>query len=519
MLASRKDIFLDFLSPDNRNIYGSYLNLTHARHKQLLSESLNISVLLCQDQCVLPPSFVTQDHMLRAVLDEKKAFLEFQLIFLPLREKSLGDFFEKKIREYSTVKKQYAGLFETEGRQFVENYSDLVKKRNTEMGHTIANKWESSPDGSALWRPIISELPVTVIEQLRKKPSELKNIGASVTWDAMKIGLPPVIEKANFFINQALQNEYINNYIVEYELSIIKNAPPKTTNFEIPIDSHYYDWTTFKTVISIISPNLWRILCQMESHSMVLLKLRPGAFLFLEQYANICEVLVTKDLIYREIAYRVASIECNEKNRLARGLEKIRNKTELKKLLTLKDIDLLENILLVAISSKQTKEFENVNSIFNIKQTDHDSMPAKTYKWDVFISHASEDKDLIARPLTEELKNRNLKVWFDEQTLEIGDSLREKIDEGLRLSKYGIVIISPNFIAKKWTNLELNGFFARMKKDEKCLLPLWHNISSSQVFDFSPMLSGWVAANTSLGVPVIADKIVDILKKRRYKTT
>ena len=56
---------------------------------------------------------------------------------------------------------------------------------------------------------------------------------------------------------------------------------------------------------------------------------------------------------------------------------------------------------------------------------------------DVFISHASEDKESIARPLAEALILAGFLVWFDEYELRIGDSLRGKIDEGLASARYG----------------------------------------------------------------------------------
>ena len=52
-------------------------------------------------------------------------------------------------------------------------------------------------------------------------------------------------------------------------------------------------------------------------------------------------------------------------------------------------------------------------------------------KWDAFISHASEDKDSIVRELTTELQKFHLKVWYDEFSLNVGDSLSKSIDEGL----------------------------------------------------------------------------------------
>ena len=56
-------------------------------------------------------------------------------------------------------------------------------------------------------------------------------------------------------------------------------------------------------------------------------------------------------------------------------------------------------------------------------------------KWDVFISHATEDKDDIARPLAQGLISYKLDVWFDESEIKIGDNITEKIDCGLANSR------------------------------------------------------------------------------------
>ena len=70
-------------------------------------------------------------------------------------------------------------------------------------------------------------------------------------------------------------------------------------------------------------------------------------------------------------------------------------------------------------------------------------------EWDVFISHASEDKEGFVRPLAKSLRQRGLRVWYDEFTLKVGDSLRRSIDRGLARSRYGVVVISPNFLRKE----------------------------------------------------------------------
>jgi len=127
----------------------------------------------------------------------------------------------------------------------------------------------------------------------------------------------------------------------------------------------------------------------------------------------------------------------------------------------------------------------------------------------VFISHASEDKEKVARPLAEALKDRGVRVWYDEFVLEIGSSLRESIDEGLALSEFGIVILSPDFFKKRWTKRELNALVTRENEGERDLiLPVWHEVDRQAVAEFSLLLADRFALLSSDGVETIADKIV-----------
>lgn len=78
------------------------------------------------------------------------------------------------------------------------------------------------------------------------------------------------------------------------------------------------------------------------------------------------------------------------------------------------------------------------------------AMPAAERQYDVFVSHATEDKDELVRPLAHGLQRRGLVVWYDEFELRLGDSLRRKIDLGLAASRFGVVVLSPAFFAKNW---------------------------------------------------------------------
>jgi TIR domain len=134
---------------------------------------------------------------------------------------------------------------------------------------------------------------------------------------------------------------------------------------------------------------------------------------------------------------------------------------------------------------------------------------------DVFISHASEDKDAIARPLAECLRARGCSVWFDEYELVLGDSLRGKIGDGLRHSRVGVVILSGSFFAKQWPKWELDGLTARhIAGEQRVILPVWHEVGLGDVRSYSPPLADLFAASSSKGVDAVADAVVRVLRKR-----
>ncbi len=135
-------------------------------------------------------------------------------------------------------------------------------------------------------------------------------------------------------------------------------------------------------------------------------------------------------------------------------------------------------------------------------------------RYDVFLSHASEDKDSFVRPLAQSLVNLGLKVWFDEFNLQIGDKLRESIDNGLGDSDHGVIILSKNFFAKSWTKMELEGLTTLSMKNQTRILPIWHGVSSDDVVAFSPMLASIYALGSSLGVDTIASKIHRVVTRK-----
>jgi len=120
-----------------------------------------------------------------------------------------------------------------------------------------------------------------------------------------------------------------------------------------------------------------------------------------------------------------------------------------------------------------------------------------TEKPDVFISHASPDKAIFVRPLAEALRRLGVAVWYDEFSMELGDSISQMIDRGIATSRFGIVVVSPAFISRNWTQHELRSLVSREVDQDIRIIPVWHGVTKKQVSDFSPSLADKLAVDTS----------------------
>lgn len=117
--------------------------------------------------------------------------------------------------------------------------------------------------------------------------------------------------------------------------------------------------------------------------------------------------------------------------------------------------------------------------------------------YDLFISHATEDKEEFVRPLAVALSQLGITVWYDEFSLTVGDSLSRSIDKGLIDSRFGLVVLSNSFFDKKWTDYELRSLISKEIAYDKVILPIWHNITRNELINFSPYLADKFALNSS----------------------
>lgn len=148
---------------------------------------------------------------------------------------------------------------------------------------------------------------------------------------------------------------------------------------------------------------------------------------------------------------------------------------------------------------RQTKQGAQRRGIVRLLRLNDDSgsLAFVAAKTDLFICHASEDKDFFVRPLAVGLRSLGASVWYDEFSLRPGDSLSRSIDRGIGGSKNAVVVVSGAFIAKAWPEHELRGLVAREIAGEVKIIPIWHGVTHREVLAYSPTLADKVAIVTT----------------------
>jgi hypothetical protein len=128
---------------------------------------------------------------------------------------------------------------------------------------------------------------------------------------------------------------------------------------------------------------------------------------------------------------------------------------------------------------------------------------------EAFICHDSRDKQRIARPLVERLSRMTCAVWHDEESLRVGDSLRESIERGLKQSRRCILVLTPRFLNNRgWTKTEFNSVFSReLLQRKEIILPVWAGVTSEELFDYCPSLLDRVGVHWKRGVDEVAREL------------
>ena len=139
----------------------------------------------------------------------------------------------------------------------------------------------------------------------------------------------------------------------------------------------------------------------------------------------------------------------------------------------------------------------------------------------VFISHASEDKESVAIPFSEELEKYGITYWLDMKELYPGDQLSEKIfKEGIGKSDYVVVFISKRFLAKGWANAELRNALAKqIRTNTKIVIPFLVDIKFNDLLEIYPEFENIYCADLKNGISNAAYQLSEIVNSKVIPNT
>ena len=121
---------------------------------------------------------------------------------------------------------------------------------------------------------------------------------------------------------------------------------------------------------------------------------------------------------------------------------------------------------------------------------------------DLFLCHAWDDREELAKDFYDELTAYGASVWFSETEVMLGQSLMREIDKGLAKSRIGIVLVTPALLA----SLEKGGvadkeLSALLATDR--VIPIAHGVTFEEIVDISPLLASRAGLTIDDKLPMV----------------
>ena len=173
------------------------------------------------------------------------------------------------------------------------------------------------------------------------------------------------------------------------------------------------------------------------------------------------------------------------------------------------------------ITLNKQDEFRNIQEVyyFHVGVADRlinrrDIENPQTFDSDLrhaFINHASEDKADFVKPLFEELTKKGLYIWYDNNEITAGKSIRRSIEAGLQINAYGISVLSETYFGKSWAQEELDILVDQQTTAGKTIIiPIWYGVSSDDVRNHnSTLASRYAITGDETCVSEVADEIFE----------
>lgn len=128
---------------------------------------------------------------------------------------------------------------------------------------------------------------------------------------------------------------------------------------------------------------------------------------------------------------------------------------------------------------------------------------------DLFLCHAWPDRGGAAKKMHDALEANGVSVWFSEKDVPLGTSLLGQIDKGLRMSRIGIVLVTPalldSIIQEGVAQKELSALLFTDR-----VIPVAHGTTFEALRDVSPLLGARSGLNTAeSSLEDVAAKVAD----------
>lgn len=140
-------------------------------------------------------------------------------------------------------------------------------------------------------------------------------------------------------------------------------------------------------------------------------------------------------------------------------------------------------------------------------------------KYDIFISHAVEDKHSITNLLYQNLREANLKVWYSGDHLRPGASIASCVNQSMLASSFGVVVLSPHYFHARWALAELDALLSMEVAGLIHVLPVWHQVEFEDVVRNCPLLAGRFGVSTKLGVAQLVEHLVEGMQRTSIPAT
>lgn len=174
--------------------------------------------------------------------------------------------------------------------------------------------------------------------------------------------------------------------------------------------------------------------------------------------------------------------------------------------------DILENGII------ETERFRGQPEDFSDTPTPREAERRKDKKYDIFISFASEERELIVLPLIRALRASGISVWYDEDNIETADSIFNKIRSGIDRSRCTLAVISPDYTKKRWTLREFEEIITIWRTCNIPFIPLIHGISASKIAGVSEALSNFKCQQVdSNNISDVVENVTSYLQRLKRK--